>query len=89
MRIDQVNRVNQVYSTKSINKTKPANKTNKQDSLAISQIGRDMQIAKQALGNTSEVRMDRINSVKAKLTNNEYEMNLDKIVDELVTKLSK
>ncbi|MDF2821738.1 MAG: anti-sigma-28 factor, FlgM [Clostridiales bacterium] len=88
MRIDQVTRVNQVYNTNATKKVNSINTTKVQDTLAISQTGRDMQIAKQAIANANDIRMDRVNDVRLKLKNGLYDGNTNEFAEALVSKIN-
>lgn len=87
MRIDQVSRVNQVYNANATKKTMPVTKSKNQDSIAISQTGRDMQIARQAIANTDDVRTDKVNEVLAKLNKGAYDGNTNEFAQELASKI--
>jgi negative regulator of flagellin synthesis FlgM len=88
MRIDQITRVNQVYNTNATKKVNSINTTKVQDTLAISQTGRDMQIAKQAIANANDIRMDRVNDVRLKLKNGLYDGNTNEFAEALVSKIN-
>ena len=65
MRIDAYNQISQVYGVKGKVKTTQVNRTSQTDKLEISSFGRDMQIAKQAVNNAPDVRMDKAEQLKS------------------------
>ena len=72
MRIDAMNQVSQLYSSKATKKTGQAGGLSFSDSLEISRVGRDMQVAKAAVAAAPDVREDRVAAIKAALANGTY-----------------
>ena len=58
MRIDAINRVSQLYQANSTKKVAKSNNAEKYDSVQISQMGKDYQVAKAAVAATPDVRTD-------------------------------
>jgi len=92
MRINAYNNSNtigQVQNSKRVNKTKSTNKIsngNSQDKFEISSVGKDYQMAKQAVLNTPEIRQDRVNDIKARLNAGTYNVSDDDLIDKLLSK---
>ena len=86
MRIDAYNRVNQVYQVSKSGKTSTTGKTvsvgNHQ--VEISQFGRELKVAKEAVKNASDVREDRIADIKARMQNGTYQVSMQQVADKLV-----
>ncbi len=86
MRIDAYNQVAQIYQTNKAKTT--AGKTEKtsafSDALQLSQTGKDMQVAKQAVKDAPDVREDRVNEIKSKLASGTYNVSGEEIADKLV-----
>ena len=86
MRIDAYNQVAQIYQTNKAKTT--AEKTEKtsafSDALQLSQTGKDMQVAKQAVKDAPDVREDRVNEIKSKLASGTYNVSGEEIADKLV-----
>lgn len=85
MRIDGINKINQAYkinSTKKVEKAKKVN--NDKDSLAISDHARELQIAKKAVKNAPDVRMDKVNDIKKRLESGTYNVSAEEVADKIV-----
>ena len=66
MRINSFEKVNQLYKTNSANKTKKSNAYGGSDKVQISQMGKDFQIAKTAVKNSSDIRTDKVMQLRDK-----------------------
>lgn len=84
MRIEAYNKVNSIYQTSKIKKTEQVKTGATYDQVEISRQGQDYQVAKKAVSNAPEVRMDRVNEIKAKMTSGTYNVKLTEVVDKLV-----
>jgi len=83
------NTVGQVESSKRINKTKTTSKIsngNSKDVFEMSSVGKDYQIAKQAVLNTPEIRKDRVDDIKSRLDAGTYNVSDDDLIDKLLSK---
>ena len=84
MRIDAFNQVSQLYrnnGTKKVNKT---GNTVATDKVEISRIGRDFQVAKQAVSQASDVREDRINAIREQMASGTYNVSMEDVADKLL-----
>lgn len=86
MRIEAYTQVQPLYKTKKPSKTQTAKNTGYSDQLQISNIGRDMQIAKAAVAGSSDIREDITAPVKAKIQAETYEVNVESFADKLMQK---
>ena len=84
MRIDAVNRVSQLYQANSTKKVAKANSTEKYDSVQISQMGKDYQVAKAAVAATPDVRTDVVNDIKTRMQNGTYDVSMEMLADKLL-----
>lgn len=84
MRIDAVNRVSQLYQANSTKKVAKQTKTEKYDSVQISQMGKDYQVAKAAVTGTPDVRTDLVNDIKSRMQNGTYDLSMEKLADKLL-----
>ncbi|BCN32563.1 flagellar biosynthesis anti-sigma factor FlgM [Anaeromicropila herbilytica] len=84
MRIDAFQKVSSIYQANFTTKVESVSKKSKADQLEISQFGKDYQVAKAAVANTSDVRMDKINELKARMEAGTYNVSDDDLVDKLV-----
>ena len=71
MRIEAYNQIAQVYSTNKTTAPKAADKVRStaKDSVQFSSFGKDIQVAKQAVAEASDIREDKIAEMKAKYAN--------------------
>lgn len=86
MRIEAYNAVSQIYSSKkptSINKT---NKSMGRDQVQISSFGKDIQVAKQAVANASDIRSDVTEPIKSAISNGTYEVSGSDFASKLMEK---
>ena len=91
MRIGTYNMVNQIYGAKSTKKSSSVGGTNYasfKDEVSFSSLGKDMQVAKNALASTPDVREARISELKAKVSNGTYEVSNDDFASKLMEKFA-
>lgn len=83
MRIDAFNRVQQLYGKTSTSNLKKEKTRNFSDQLEISNMGKDIHVAKQAVKNSPDVREDVVASIKERLNAGTYQVNTDEFADRL------
>lgn len=90
MRIDAYSQIQQLYNT-----SKPSAKVNKapqngsfMDKLNISSAGKDMQVAKNAVAASPDVRMDIVEHYKSMLANGSYNVDSEDFADKMIEKFS-
>ena len=84
MRIDAYNKINQMQSVSKINKVETKKNVSKTDKLEISQAGKDYQVAKAAVSEASDIRMDLVNDIKERLANGTYNVSDEDLADKLL-----
>jgi flagellar biosynthesis anti-sigma factor FlgM len=84
MRVDAYNKVNQLYQSTATKNTKSTEKTTGKDTVVISQVGRDYQIAKQAVQNAPDIREDKVSQIKAGIASGTYNVSAKEAADRLV-----
>lgn len=89
MRIDAYNAVNAVYnSTKPVKKVNSEKKAGKDDTLEISQFGKELHVAKKAISETEDIRIDKVEAIKKQMQEGTYyisdEALAEKILDNFV-----
>lgn len=87
MRIGTYNMVSQIYGANGTKKSKGTNSTayaDFKDEVSFSSMGKDMQIAKNALAGTSDVRESLVNDIKARLENGTYSVSGEDFASKLV-----
>ena len=84
MRIDAFNQVTQLYKTNSTKKAYKTNTTQAADKVEISQMGKDYQIAKNAVAAAPDVREDKVNAIKQALASGTYNVSMEEVTDKLI-----
>ena len=86
MRIQSYIQVQQMYNTQKTTRTQKSAQTSFSDKLQISTMGKDIQTAKAALANTSDIREDKIADIKAAIQDGTYEVSGESFADKLLEK---
>lgn len=86
MRIEAYNQINKVYNSAKASKLKGARSTGKRDEVQISQAGRDYQVAKQAVAETSDIREDKVAQLKADIESGNYKVEAGDFAAKLIEK---
>jgi negative regulator of flagellin synthesis FlgM len=84
MRIEAYTQVQQVYKTSKTDKSQKKAKVNASDQLEISSLGKDYQIAKQAVAASADVREDVTAPLKKSIEAGTYEVSVEKFADKLL-----
>ena len=87
MRVGAYNQVSQVYGSQKISKgynTNAIGATSTLDKVSFSNVGRDMQIAKNALKNVPDIREDKVQALSASIENGTYQVSSESFADKLV-----
>lgn len=88
MRIGTYNMVNQIYGSKNTKKSSSVNGTGYasfKDEVTFSSLGKDMQVAKNALANVPDVRESKVNDIKARIQNGTYNVSSEAFADKLIS----
>ena len=87
MRIDAYNQIAQLYG---VNKTTAAQKNSKsastRDEFTISSAGKDLQIAKTAVAQASDIREDKVAQLKNMVESGQYQVSGDDFASRLLEK---
>lgn len=84
MRIDAYNKISQLYQANRASKVEKTENSQALDKLEISQFGKDIQIAKQAVAQSPDIRMDKVNEMKQKMASGTYNVSAEELADKLV-----
>lgn len=84
MRIDALNKVSKLYQANSTNKITKKNNVSNPDCVEISQIGKEYQIAKQAVAATPDVRLDKVNDIKERIASGIYNVSAKDLAEKLI-----
>lgn len=85
MRIQSISQVSQLYQTSSTTKKKETSKVSQHDALSISDLGKDYQVAKNAVNNAPDVRQDKVDSLKQSISDGSYHVSNADFADYLLT----
>ena len=87
MRIDAYNQVAQLYKTTRAGKVTAASTVSSaRDEVQISSFGRDFQLAKQAVQESSDIRTDKVAELKAKVNAGTYSVDNGDFASKLMAK---
>jgi len=86
MRIEAYNMVNQVYKTNKPVKTTKSSQVYGRDQVQISGFGKDLQLAKQAVSESTGVREEVMAPIKASIDNGTYEVSNEDFASKLMEK---
>ena len=83
MRIDAYNQISQVYQAGNKTRVNKTGKVNNSDRVEISQFGKEFRIAKQAVAEAPDVRVNLVNSVKERIKAGTYNVSNDELAAKL------
>lgn len=86
MRIDAFNKISQLYKTNQVKSQASTPGASFSDRLEISQTGKTYQIAKQYVTATPDVREDKVNEIKQKISTGTYQMSNEELANALIQK---
>lgn len=86
MRIEAYTQVQNLYDAKKTKKAIAAGNVNSSDKLQISSLGKDIQWAKQAVAESSDIREDVVAPIRAKIQSGTYEVSTESFADKLIQK---
>ncbi|MBQ1901793.1 MAG: flagellar biosynthesis anti-sigma factor FlgM [Lachnospiraceae bacterium] len=87
MRIEAYNQVAQIYAANKTAKTTSTAKTSSaKDVFQMSSAGRDLQVAKQAVAEASDIREDKVADMKQKIEAGNYQVNTGDFASVLLAK---
>lgn len=89
MRIDAYMQVNQLYQSEKTKKTSSVGvSSDRLDKFEISDFGKDLRVAKQAVSDAPEVRENKINELKSTIASGTYDMSMERLADKLANGFS-
>ena len=86
MRIESFNQVSQIYQKQQITKAQATSQAQAADRVQISSFGKDIQTAKAALRETSDIREELVAPIKAKVANGTYSVDNGSFAEKLLAK---
>lgn len=89
MRIDAYNAVSQIYKTSAYAKEKSiAVRKTEKDKYELSDTAKLYNIAKAAVSEASDVRMDKVNDIKARIAAGTYNISSEAVADKILGSIS-
>lgn len=85
MRIDAMSEIMTIYQANGKMKKVESAKAMPRDSVQISDFGRDLQVAKEAIAATPDVREDKVNAIKTAMANGTYNVPMSALADKLLS----
>mgnify|MGYP000811522217 CR=1 FL=1 len=87
MRVEAYNQVAQLYNREKTQKVQNTKQMSTgRDEVQISSMGRDYQIAKQAVADASDIREDKVAEMKSKYESNDYQVDTWDFASKLLEK---
>ncbi|TCT14012.1 FlgM family anti-sigma-28 factor [Natranaerovirga pectinivora] len=84
MRIDGINKVGNIYNKSGVKVEKIYAAKKENDSLNISDFGRELQIAKKAVGNTPDIRRDKVDAIKNQIASGAYNVSVEEVANKII-----
>lgn len=84
MRIDAFNKISQLYKQNCTKQVEKTSTVTKKDRVEISQLGRDIQVAKQAVAQSPDIREEKVNALKQRIASGNYNINAEEIADKMI-----
>lgn len=84
MRIDAYNKITQLFQTNNTMKTTKTTGVSAKDHVEISRAGKDYQVAKQAIANVEDIRLDKVNDIKRRMESGTYNVTGEEVANKLV-----
>lgn len=84
MKINPYIQVQQVYNTQKTGTVKKSGRIGRTDGVQISDIGKEIQTAKQAVANAADVRTEIVEPLRSAVKNGTYEVSGEKFADKLL-----
>lgn len=84
MRINSFDKISQMYKASSTSKTHRSSSYGGSDQVQISQVGKDFQVAKAAVKNSSDIRTDKVDAIKTQMEQGTYQVSNKDVADKVV-----
>lgn len=89
MRIEAYTQIQQMYGTQNTKKADTTKSTTSfKDQLQLSSAGKDLQTAKSAVANSSDIRTDLVNSIKEQIDDGTYDVDVDDFAGKMFDKFN-
>lgn len=86
MRVDAYNQISKIYEPKQKARARETVKSSGRDELTISSLGRDYQVARQAVMAAPDIREDKVSAIKSQMTSGTYQVSADSFAAKVIAK---
>lgn len=85
MRINGIKNMNNAYKANRANRTSQTSKIKKEkDSVAISDLAKDLQIAKKAVKKAPDIRQNKVDAIKKRIQSGTYNVSAKEVADKIM-----
>ncbi|WP_105616953.1 flagellar biosynthesis anti-sigma factor FlgM [Vallitalea okinawensis] len=84
MKINGVNRVTNIYKNNMVNKTNKVNQAKSKDTVELSSVAKDFQVAREMGKKVPDVRMEKVEEIKAMMQSNNYNIEGKEVAKKMV-----
>lgn len=84
MRIDSIKQADQIYRSASKKKNIQSTAKQSSDSIEISNLGKDLQVAQKAVREADDIRWDKVNDIKKRMQSGTYNVSCEEVADKMV-----
>ena len=84
MRVDAYNKIAQLYQTNATKKMTQVASTSGTDQVELSRIGKDYQVAKQAVAKAVDIRMDKVNDISKRMEAGTYNISAEEVANKIM-----
>jgi negative regulator of flagellin synthesis FlgM len=88
MRIEALNQVQQVFGTGKVKHSGQAAEVSRKDNVHISSIGKDIQVAKQAVKDAPDIREELVAPLRERVQNGTYDVSAEDFADKLLAEFA-
>lgn len=87
MRIEAYTQVQQIYQANSVKKSQQTAKAKAKDEVQLSNFGKDLQTAKQAVAETPDIRVELTAPIQKAIADGTYEVSAESFADRIIAKM--
>ena len=84
MRIDAFQKISQLYQQNNRRQVEKVAAYSKKDRVEISQLGKDFQVAKQAVAQAPDIREEKVNALKQSIASGNYNIKAEEVANKMI-----
>lgn len=84
MRIQSLNKVSQMYSNNATNRVAKSNKVAAKDTVEISKQAKELQVAKNAVKQSPDIRQEKVEAIKRQMATGTYDVSNKEVASKIV-----